>query len=282
MTEQRSRLCTARRRSTTLSVPLLAAILVLLVCTPEARGSEDPYITGDVACPDTGAAVNVRVRISTPFRTYETTTDWLGRFGLTVSCPDCDVSVTVGSETRTLTAVRYTDYGTWIYDAVADGDPSTYCGCWPRISGKVTCDDGETGLLGKTVSIYQAESETCPAQNLTAITDEDGLFYRCVCDNSWVHVTYDSDTRTAYVTDHTDFGTWISDMDQDGDGWSFCGADCNDRNNKVYPGAIEWCDELDNDCDGEVDEGCIPLQRPTGSPIFRKPNPVVDPGGGRH
>lgn len=47
--------------------------------------------------------------------------------------------------------------------------------------------------------------------------------------------------------------------DADGDGFfkeSGCGTavDCNDSNNKVYPGAVEICnDKLDNDCDGKVD-----------------------------
>ncbi|MCP5060688.1 MAG: hypothetical protein GY937_28660 [bacterium] len=33
------------------------------------------------------------------------------------------------------------------------------------------------------------------------------------------------------------------------------GSDCDDSRPDVYPGATEVCDAVDNDCDGEVDEG---------------------------
>ncbi|MDH3998963.1 MAG: MopE-related protein, partial [Desulfuromonadales bacterium] len=51
-----------------------------------------------------------------------------------------------------------------------------------------------------------------------------------------------------------------SDADNDGyyaDG-DACGAqDCNDQDLSVYPGGIEVCaDDVDNNCDGSVDEGC--------------------------
>ena len=48
--------------------------------------------------------------------------------------------------------------------------------------------------------------------------------------------------------------------DEDGDGYfTFCIPDewdCNDLDATIHPGAKELCDGLDNDCDGQVDEGC--------------------------
>ena len=43
--------------------------------------------------------------------------------------------------------------------------------------------------------------------------------------------------------------------DADDDGY-FAPFDCNDQNASVNPDAPELCDDVDNDCDGIVDEGC--------------------------
>lgn len=42
--------------------------------------------------------------------------------------------------------------------------------------------------------------------------------------------------------------------DQDGDGFP-AGADCDDTNADINPGATEVCNELDDDCNGRVDDG---------------------------
>ena len=44
--------------------------------------------------------------------------------------------------------------------------------------------------------------------------------------------------------------------DADGDGYP-ASEDCNDSDASTGPGAVEVCDGLDNDCDGEVDEGVL-------------------------
>jgi hypothetical protein len=38
-------------------------------------------------------------------------------------------------------------------------------------------------------------------------------------------------------------------------GFGDCNGDCNDMNAAVYPGATEICDGIDNNCNGQVDEG---------------------------
>ena len=46
--------------------------------------------------------------------------------------------------------------------------------------------------------------------------------------------------------------------DLDGDGFSACDGDCDEADAAINPYADELCDDVDNDCDGAVDEGFAP------------------------
>ena len=84
-------------------------------------------------------------------------------------------------------------------------------------------------------------------------------------DGDGVLVHEDCDDRDPEVGVAT---IWYADTDSDGYGddavtESACeapydfvavGGDCDDRDRTVHPGADEWCDGVDDDCDGEVDE----------------------------
>ena len=43
-------------------------------------------------------------------------------------------------------------------------------------------------------------------------------------------------------------------MDADEDGFSPSEGDCDDTNPNIHPQSIEICDEIDNDCDGDIDQ----------------------------
>ena len=45
------------------------------------------------------------------------------------------------------------------------------------------------------------------------------------------------------------------DVDNDGDGFSTADGDCNDEDSALNPTAEEICDGIDNNCDGNIDEG---------------------------
>jgi hypothetical protein len=62
-------------------------------------------------------------------------------------------------------------------------------------------------------------------------------------------------------------GTVCASVDNDGDGFSEEQGDCDDTNPFIYPGAEDFSDGIDNDCDGQIDEddasGCSARQTRT-------------------
>ncbi|MBL7964743.1 MAG: hypothetical protein JNM31_12975 [Flavobacteriales bacterium] len=57
------------------------------------------------------------------------------------------------------------------------------------------------------------------------------------------------------------FTTCAGLIDADGDGWA-PPSDCDDADPNVYPNRAEVCDGIDNDCDGQIDEGVLPTWYP--------------------
>ena len=55
-------------------------------------------------------------------------------------------------------------------------------------------------------------------------------------------------------TDLVDDDDGLGEQDIDGDGVLECGGDCDDLDPWIFPGYVDICDGLDNNCDGRVDE----------------------------
>lgn len=115
------------------------------------------------------------------------------------------------------------------------------------------------------------------AQNITATANSGYNFVNwsvsgdATIDNPQAQATTVTLTGNATVTaNFCMITTWYFDGDDDGYGnpagptISQCGqpagyvadnTDCNDANAAINPGATEVCDNIDNNCDGQVDEG---------------------------
>jgi hypothetical protein len=135
------------------------------------------------------------------------------------------------------------DVNTWYADTDDDGygdSAYSFVSCEAPVgyvSDATDCDDSEAGT-------YPGATEYCDS------VDND-------CDGA-----IDEDEAA-------DVSTWYADTDDDGYGdsaYSFvsCEApvgyvsdatDCDDSDSSVYPGATEYCNGLDDDCDGVVDDG---------------------------
>ena len=137
------------------------------------------------------------------------------------------------------------DAATWYADADADGygDTSNTTNACVAPSGHT---DDDTDCDDNDASIHPGADEHC-----------DGV---------------DNDCDDQTDEDAVDAGTWYPDADGDGygdgsnDGITNCEhpsgyiedySDCDDTDADVYPGADEYCNGVDDDCDGTVDDDPI-------------------------
>ncbi|MEY3212075.1 MAG: hypothetical protein RIT28_2556 [Pseudomonadota bacterium] len=142
-------------------------------------------------------------------------------------------------------------------DAAVNPDASEICDSRDNDCDSLI-DDADPSLDLSTAGTYAADDDG------DGYGDDDRLTSACVQPSATTTVGGDCDDSDATVSPGA-AETWYdgvdgdcsggSDYDQDGDGQDsdgFSGADCDDLEPAVYDGAIELCDSVDNDCDGEI------------------------------
>ncbi len=163
------------------------------------------------------------------------------------------------------------DVAVWYGDGDGDGfglDSATEYSC-TQPNGYVEqpgdCDDTNAALNPDTNWYADADGDT--------FGDPDSTQQVCIAPAGYVADDTDCDDTRDDVNpdedeacDETDHDCTGHDgmYDEDGDGVAECEGDCDDDDSddpdqgpfadEIFPGADEYCDEMDNDCDDEIDE----------------------------
>ncbi|MCB9793591.1 MAG: putative metal-binding motif-containing protein [Alphaproteobacteria bacterium] len=138
------------------------------------------------------------------------------------------------------------------------------------------CDDTNPSVYpGNAETPYDGLDNDCDPSTLDDDLDGDGAGYAEDCDDADAALYPGAEEACDGVDQDCDgavdegvTSTWYADVDADGygdpespseacaqpEGQVADSSDCDDTAASAYPGGTESCDELDNDCDGSVDE----------------------------
>ncbi|MBL7885782.1 MAG: fibronectin type III domain-containing protein, partial [Flavobacterium sp.] len=153
----------------------------------------------------------------------------------------------------------------------------TECGSSLILGTCTSSFDTYIHVLDSTGTRIGGDDDSCSTPNdtgslTTGLVLAPGIYYVVV--EGYGSTDFGTFTLDFNYTAGTPIPTWYADVDGDtyGDdnvsatgctapvGYVAVNGDCNDNNGAVHPGATEVCyDGIDNNCDGNIDEGCTPI-----------------------
>ncbi|NNV57687.1 MopE-related protein, partial [Limnovirga soli] len=201
-----------------------------------------------------------------------------------------DANLTAGTGNSGTPTITVTDPPTWYLDADGDGYyvSSTQACTSPGIGYSLTglpgdCNDNPIGgaaINPGATEVCDGIDNNCNGQTDEGFTDTDSdAIADCVDTDDDADGTPDVDDCAPLDNSKWRNGNFYTDADGDGynrtdiygndikeeicygatipTGYSLTtnGPECNDNDASINPGATEVCDGIDNNCDGQVDEG---------------------------
>ena len=233
--------------------------------TLDACDVPDGYTADSSDCDDADADLNQDDADGDGFSTCDDDCDDSALTGAAAN-PDADeICDSIDNDCDTLVDEDASDAQTFYADADEDGEGDA--------SDSVEACEAPDGYV-----INSTDCDDADADLNTADADTDGV---STCDGDCddaAATTYpgadetcdevDNDCDTSIDEDATDFGTFYADTDEDGygdadsaldaceqpDGYLTDSSDCDDGTATTFPGADETCNEVDDDCDTDIDE----------------------------
>jgi len=158
--------------------------------------------------------------------------------------------------------------GTWTLTVIDVYEDAGILNAWsigfPSTPITLYADSDGDGYGNAGASILACSNLAGYVSNATDCDDSNGQVYPGATE-----VCNDYDDDCDGMIDEGVSAAWYADADGDGHGnaanlqmacsqpvgYVASNDDCDDSNNAIYPGATEICNNLDDDCDGQMDEG---------------------------